>query len=154
MKRIVSVLVFLTVLSLASAAQTRSVGLRLGDGLEVSYQKDSKIGFLEMDFGVIDFAPDSSLRLGASYDFTLFRKTLGEGNIVMFLGPGASVQLFGQVQFAVSAYAQLGVEYDFKGIPLEIALDTRPGVWYVPGSSAVVIDLAILIPTAAVRWRF
>lgn len=152
MKRFFLVLVFSAVFALACAAQPKSFGVRIGDALEATYQQDLFPGILEIDLGVAGHGQYSGLRLGASYDFRLVNVQWGEGNFVLFLGPGAGIGMYGKMQFAAGVFAQFGVEYDFVSIPLELAIDTRPGIWF--GSQGIGMDLVTCIPMAAVRWRF
>lgn len=152
MKRVLLSLVFLAMSAAVCAAQPKSFGLRIGDGLELVYQQDLYPGFLEADVGVSGHGQFPGLRLGVSYAFPLVTTRFGGGNFTLFLGPGASAGLYGKMQFISSVYAQFGMEYAFDSVPLELAADTRPGLTF--GPSAIVMDMASLIPALSVRWRF
>ena len=110
-------------------AQTNAIGLRLGTGeyfgVEASFQHYlSDANRLEADLGLNDnaFSPSvvyqwvmdlSSLEVG-------FKWYAGVGGSAIFYNGGAIMGIVGN----------LGIEYNFVDIPLQLSLDVRPGYYF------------------------
>ena len=153
MKKALIVLLALCAFAFAGYSQPKSFGLRLGDGLEITYQHDIYPGFLELDLGVAGHGLHPGFRASASYDFSLLRFNIGEGTFRMFLGPSLALGMYDTMKFTTGILAQFGVEYSFAGIPVELAVDTKPGFWISEGGT-INFDVVGMIPMASLRWKF
>ena len=72
MKKLLSVLVLSLALGTAAFAQPKSFGLRVGPGLEISYQHTvNHKQFVEVDAGVLGISEYPGFRLSAAYDLTI-----------------------------------------------------------------------------------
>jgi len=123
MKKIVTVFV-LTVLSV-SAISAQSLGARLGYGVELSYQHPLESNRLELDLGLSDF--DGGLNLAGTYQWV---KPL-ESDFSWYFGFGAGLGLWDK-KYGLAALGQLGIEYNFSEVPIQLSLDWRPGLKIVP----------------------
>lgn len=152
MKKVILAIAVLLI-SIPSFAQPKSIGLRAGYGMELSYQQNfskKHFGnqFMEVDFGV-DAGNKHGLRLAATYDFSVFRKDLTPGAFSLYLGPGLAGSMYGPTQFAFGFAFQFGAQFGFKSIPLDVTVDTRPVFWFGNNN-----DWASFIPMVGLRWRF
>lgn len=134
----------------AASAQTghRAVGIRGGFGAEVSYQYGNNSKFVEADLG---WAPGSVNVVGV-FDF-VFAKT----NLFNFYaGPGAHLGIFGAEKdgrsiaaMSLGIVGQVGMEYPFPTVPINLSIDWRPvfnlvgGIAFLPYYGAF-----------SVRYRF
>ena len=124
MKKIILTAALILGFAVAASAQPRAIGVRIGDGAEVSYQHYLGNNFLELDGG-LDYAFDETFSVGATgiYNFMISEFENGWN---FYAGPGAGVGLgIGEKNFlALSAAGMVGIEYNFN-IPLQIALDFK-----------------------------
>ncbi len=125
MKKILIVAALVLGFAAAAAAQPRAIGLRIGYGLELSYQHDmGGANFIEADLGLNTF---NALNLAGSYNISLAQ--FGNG-FNFYAGPSASVGLgFNPGWFGLGVGGNVGLEYQF-GIPLQISIDIRPQVGF------------------------
>ena len=127
MKKIIAIAVSLLAVAFVANAQSRSLGVRLGYGGEVSYQHTlSADNFLEVDAGW----GYKSVSIGAAYDFQI----APVGPFGFYAGPSAQIWAGGDDDFVLGVGGQLGLEYLFDEIPLQISLDRRPVFTLVPGT--------------------
>lgn len=124
MKKIILTAALILGFAVAASAQPRAIGVRIGDGAEVSYQHYLGNNFLELDGG-LDYAFDETFSVGATgiYNFMISEFENGWN---FYAGPGAGVGLcIGETNyFALSAAGMVGVEYNFK-FPLQISFDFK-----------------------------
>ncbi len=124
MKKIILAAALVLGFAAVASAQPRALGVRIGDGAEISYQHTLGSNFLEVDGG-LDFAFDKTFSVGATGIYNFMITEFGDG-WSFYAGPGAGVSLgIGEKNFlALSAAGMVGIEYNFD-IPLQIALDFK-----------------------------
>ena len=174
MKKIILIAVAVLGFAVTAAAQPRAIGVRIGNGGEVSYQHTVGKDFVEVDGGLgLNLYDGNSLNVGATaiYNFMIAQpQWTDRGEWGFYAGPGAVVgmDLFGDVKhFSVAAAGQVGLEYTFW-FPLQLSVDLRPvigmhinsgytahdGTHY--GTRVGFYDNGLLgfAPTISVRYRF
>ena len=124
MKKIILTAVIVLGFAVAATAQPRALGVRIGDGAEISYQHTLGNNFLEVDGG-LDFAFDKTFSVGATGIYNFMIAEFGDG-WGFYAGPGAGVGLgLGETNYlTLSAAGMVGIEYHFN-IPLIISLDFK-----------------------------
>ena len=142
MKKIIVLAALILGFSVAAAAQPRAIGLRIGNGGEISYQHTLGQNFLEVDGG-LGLVLDGTLNVGATgiYNFMIAQPSwTSRGEWGFYAGPGASVGLgVGETNYLTLGVAgMVGLEYSFW-FPLQLSLDFRQhigfgfaghGVWF------------------------
>ena len=91
MKKIILTAALVLGLAAAASAQPRALGVRIGDGAEISYQHTLGNNFLEVDGG-LDFAFDKTFSVGATGIYNFMITEFGDG-WSLYAGPGAGVGL-------------------------------------------------------------
>ncbi|HET9569853.1 MAG TPA: hypothetical protein VFP20_00370 [Bacteroidales bacterium] len=134
MKKIILAVLVTFALSASLSAQDKAIGLRLGGGSanggEISFQKDlGTANRLELDLGFVGNSTYNGLSLTGVYQWLWDLKGLGEG-FRWYAGIGAGLRAFNGLGLGLAG--QLGIEYSFPSIPIQLSLDTRPG-WYFGG---------------------
>ncbi len=138
MKKILVIVALCFGLSAASFAQDKAIGVRFGAGVasgsEISFQmKKGDANRYEADLGLVANNSYSGIALTGMYQWVWDLKELGDG-FRWYAGPGVGVRLFNGLGLGI--HGQLGLEYKFEEIPLQLSLDTRPG-WYFGGNGGV-----------------
>ena len=147
MKKIILMAAMLLGLAVAASAQPRAIGVRIGNGGEVSYQHTLGQNFLEVDGG-LGLGFDGTFNVGATgiYNFMIAQpQWTDKGEWGFYAGPGAGIGLglgndgAGNKNnyFTVSAAGMVGLEYTFW-FPLQLSVDFRQhigfgfghGVWF------------------------
>ena len=142
MKKIILIAAMVLGFAVAATAQPRALGVRIGNGGEISYQHTLGNNFLEVDGG-LGLGFDGVFNVGATgiYNFMIAQPSwTSRGTWGFYAGPGAGVGLaLGYVNyFALSAAGMVGLEYTFD-FPLQLSLDFRQhiglgfggnGIWY------------------------
>lgn len=137
MKKFFAVLIaLLAISSTVALAQPRAIGLRVGYGVEASYQHSFGSNFVEADLGFNGGIKDrNATMLSAVYNFSIYEIS----NFEFYAGPGAQLGLYtlrdgqtnkGSLGLGIGVAAQLGAEYHFK-IPVNISIDWRPSYHFV-----------------------
>lgn len=142
MKKILAVFFALAVFTALASAQPRAVGFRAGGSVDLSYQHcfDSR-DFLQADLGV-NYLKYSGGLLNVTYNFIVgnvkqFNFFVGPGGHVGFYykdgtpPPGSSEKI--SATFAFGLTGQMGAEYMFKKIPLNLSVEWRP-TWSIVGN--------------------
>lgn len=133
MKKFVLVMAAILGIAVVAAAQPRAIGIRAGYGAELSYQHTlGGENFAELDLGW----SAGAIQAGLAYDFMI--APLGPLNF--YAGPQAFVGLANTVDgegnakqgLWLGAGAQLGIEYCFDAIPLQLSLDWKPSLLIIP----------------------
>lgn len=150
MKKILAVMFAALAFTLAANAQPKAIGLRAGNGAEISYQHYlGGANFVEADLGFMS----DGFRATGLYDFHLG----SSGNFNFYAGPGASLGFANWVDgegnartsFQLAIAGQVGAEFVIPGAPINISLDWRPAV-YLTGHSWFGWDGFAL----GIRYRF
>ena len=128
MKNIILVAALVLGFAVAATAQPRAIGVRLGNGGEISYQHQLGKNFLEVDGG-LGLVFDGTLNVGATgiYNFMIAQPSwTSRGEWGFYAGPGASVGLgVGETNYLTLGVAgMVGLEYSFW-FPLQLSLDIR-----------------------------
>lgn len=125
MKKIIIAAALVLGFAAAASAQPRALGVRIGNGGEISYQHSMGSNFLEVDGGLGLGLVDGTFNVGATGIYNFMISEFGNG-FGFYAGPGAGVGLaLGDVNYlALSAAGMVGIEYNFN-IPLQISLDFR-----------------------------
>ena len=118
----------MTMFANESNAQPRSIGARLGYNFDVSYQHTlTETNFIEVDAGLLGYG--YGFQASAQYNW-LFDIPISKGDMNWYAGIGAGVG-FGWDNyngFSVGAVPQIGFEYIFDNIPLQLSLDYKPNI--------------------------
>jgi hypothetical protein len=125
MKKIILAAALVLGFAVAASAQPRAIGVRIGNGGEISYQHSMGSNFLEVDGGLGLGLVDDVFNVGATGIYNFMISEFGNG-FGFYAGPGAGVGLaLGEVNYlALSAAGMVGIEYNFN-FPLQISLDFR-----------------------------
>lgn len=152
MKKVVLIMIAVMGLAFASQAQDNNIGVRLGGGqgynAELSWQHVIGDNRMEFDLGWANYNDASSFSLTGIYQFVFDLPY----NFAWFIGPGANVGMTSfdeRAHFALALAGQVGVEYDFAAIPLQLSLDIRPRLYIVPSTDFHWGDIAL-----GIRYRF
>ena len=131
MKKLLLVLATVLGMAVVAAAQPRAIGVRVGYGAEVSYQHTlGGNNFGELDLGW----SAGAFNAGLSYDFSI----CPVGPLNFYAGPQVNfgfANADGTSIFLLGAGAQLGLEYAFEQIPLQLSLDWKPTFYFVPATA-------------------
>ena len=93
MKKIILIAAMVLGFAVAASAQPRAIGVRLGNGGEVSYQHSLGTNFLEVDGG-LGLGFDGTFNVGATgiYNFMIAQPSwTSRGEWGFYAGPGAGV---------------------------------------------------------------
>jgi hypothetical protein len=152
MKKIIVIAAFMLGLAFAAVAQPRAIGVRLGNGAEVSYQHTLGQNFLEIDGGAgLDIYNAGHFNLGATgiYNIMIAQpQWTDQGEWGFYVGPGVAVGAAKDI-FMVGAACQVGLEYTFD-FPLQLSLDVRPQLGLVGQG----FDIWGWYPHLGIRYRF
>ena len=156
MKKIILVAALVLGFAVAASAQPRAIGVRIGNGGEISYQHQLGQNFLEVDGG-LGLGFDGVFNVGATgiYNFMIAQPAwTSRGEWGFYAGPGAAVGMkLGNSEndgyFHVAAAGMVGLEYTFW-FPLQLSLDLKPtlGFGFNHGFHWGVM------PAFGVRYRF
>jgi hypothetical protein len=128
MKKIIIIAALLFGFAAAASAQPRAVGVRIGNGGELSYQHQLGANFLEVDGG-LGLGFDGTFNVGATgiYNFMIAQPDWTDrGEWGFYAGPGASFGLgVGDANyFTLGIAGMVGLEYTFW-FPLQLSIDFR-----------------------------
>ena len=135
MKKILLVLIAALAFVAAASAQPRAFGARIGYGAEISDQYSvSGATFAEMDLGLIG---SKGWYVSGLFDFILG----SAGAFNFYAGPGIQLGTRNYeetdggniLKFDAAVVAQIGAEYAFANVPINISLDWRPAVYFNGG---------------------
>ena len=135
MKKLIVIVALMLGIAVAASAQPRALGLRGGGWVsELSYQHSLGENFLEVDLG---WWYSGGVNVAAAYDFSI--APLGPFNF--YAGPAAELYTYNYVDgnnnnamgLQVGVGAQLGLEYFFDALPLQVSLDWRPMLHFLGG---------------------
>lgn len=135
----------LALMGIVAAAQPRSIGVRSGSTLMLSYEHSTvpQAQFFEANLGLDYMGGQPGIKVEATYNFILSKPMWTErGDWAVYLGPGLSSGYVCDVirdsnmtehgygrhknmGFMMAVAAQLGIEYTFW-FPLQLSIDLRP----------------------------
>ena len=152
MKKIILIAAMVLGFAVAATAQPRALGVRIGNGGEISYQHTLGNNFLEVDGGLGIF---NGINIGATgiYNFMIAQPSwTSRGTWGFYAGPGAGVGLaLGDVNyFALSAAGMVGLEYTFD-FPLQLSIDLRDNIGIGFGGHGLWNHPSVAL---GVRYRF
>ena len=159
MKKIILAAAMVLGFAVAASAQPRAIGLRLGNGGEVSYQHTVGKDFVQLDGGLgINLYNNGGLFVGATaiYNFMIAQpQWTDRGEWGFYAGPGAALGFgFGAAShFNVAAVGQVGLEYTFW-FPLQLSIDIRPQLGLITASGAAGFYFGGWCPALGIRYRF
>lgn len=134
MKKVI--LVFTTVLlfGVLVNAQPKALGVRIGSGVDLSYEHYVSNDFLEFELGLHSYK--GGFHVDGVYNFVIAEPDWTAGSWEFYGGPGASVALLNVEKQGNLVYAgilgNLGLGYTFN-IPLQLSLDIRPRIMFGDG---------------------
>ena len=127
MKKTLILLAAILGFAVVASAQPRAIGIRAGYGGELSYQHSLGNNFAEFDLGWFSRGFD----VVGIYDFII----AGTGEVNLYAGPGAQLGFYnlpeGGTGLNVGVAGQLGVEWNFPVVPLQLSLDWRPVFFFL-----------------------
>lgn len=137
MKKLFAVLIAVfAVASISASAQSRAIGLRVGYGVEASYQHSLGSNFIEADLGFNGgFKGRNATMASAVYNFSIYEIQ----NFEFYAGPGAQLGLYtledkhtgrNSLGLDLGIAAQVGVEYHFDA-PINLSIDWRPSYHFI-----------------------
>ena len=141
MKKTLLILVAFLGFAAFASAQPKALGVRIGWIADVSYENYVGGGsdFLEFDLG-LDGYNGANFHVDGVYNFMIAQPDwTSEGKWGFYGGPGAGVAVWGNdnnnKDNAVYAgvLGNLGLEYTFERIPLQLSLDARPRLMFGDG---------------------
>lgn len=147
-KYIVAAVVALLLGGVCALAQPRAIGIRtLG---MLSYEHTfGGVNFLEAEIG----AGYGGLMLEGVYNWMLVESVGDVSNLNLYAGPGLALGVW-QNAFSAGLSAQLGLEYSFDAIPIQLSLDIRPKFGF-NGSTFWTTGLTYgLVPHLGIRYLF
>ena len=162
MKKVLLLLFAIIGLGFVASAQNNAIGVRVGGGqgyygAEISYQRSlCGIHRLEADLGYrrCDYYDFSSWTLVGVYQ--LHFDIPAVQNLGWYFGSGAKFNLLTWSEYKRIYYSaifgvtgQVGVDYHFSGIPLQLSLDFRPSFYLIPYTAFEWGDFAL-----GIRYRF
>ncbi|MGN0201315.1 MAG: hypothetical protein ACI399_00200 [Candidatus Cryptobacteroides sp.] len=135
MKRTIAAIVAILGLTFIASAQPKALGVRIGNGIDLSYEHNLVgVNFLEFEAG-LDGYNGNDLHLDGVYNFMIATPDwTSAGSWGFYGGPGVGLALVnvpdsdGASVFA-GIVGNLGLEYTFN-IPLQISLDIRPRLMF------------------------
>ena len=149
MKKILVIAALVLGLAVAASAQPRAIGVRVGNGGEVSYQHSLGTNFLEVDGG-LGLGFDGVFNVGATgiYNFMIAQpQWTDRGEWGFYAGAGAAVGFSESLH--IGAAGQVGLEYTFW-FPLQLSIDLRPQLGLVNSA----FGIWGWAPHLGVRYRF
>jgi opacity protein-like surface antigen len=150
-------LLFAFILALASSTafsqvNPHALGIRFGGGnsfgTEISYQHGlSDINRLEVGLGLKTHSDWSGFNLAGAYQWVWNI----EGGFNWYAGPGAQLGSWSYKSgvegsndgFYIGILGQIGIEYNFSEVPIQIGIDTRPVIGLINSSDDFDIDLSL-----------
>ena len=153
MKKIILIAAMVLGFAVAATAQPRALGVRIGNGGEISYQHTLGNNFLEVDGGLGIF---NGINIGATgiYNFMIAQPSwTSRGTWGFYAGPGAGVAmgLGEEANFlSVSVAGMIGLEYTFD-FPLQLSLDFRQHIGLGFGGNGIWHPSSVGL---GIRYRF
>lgn len=139
MKKTILILAAVLGFAVAASAQPKALGVRIGWGVDISYQNNlnGSADFLEFDLGLDDGYNTSNFHVDGIYNFMIAQPDwTSRGTWGFYGGPGASLAVWDNDDKDNVVYAgiigNLGLEYTFDA-PVKLFLDVRPRLMFGDG---------------------
>ena len=135
MKKALLIFAVLFGFAAVSVAQPKALGVRIGYGVDLSYEHNvSSADFLEFELGLDDGFHGDAFHVDGVYNFMIAQPNWTAGTWGFYGGPGASVAMYNGDNNTLYAgiVGNLGLEYTFN-IPLQLSLDVRPRLMFGDG---------------------
>lgn len=151
MKKLLLAVAVLTLMGTSASAQIYAVGARLGGGQGYNAEASVQWSFLgqrlETDLGWANVAHHRGFCLTGIYQWV---NPISDG-FVWYAGVGARFDRWHwekgvrshDYDFAVALVGQVGVEYTFEFIPLQLSIDLRPNFFLHPDTDLIWGDIAL-----------
>ena len=151
MKRIfLSLVLSLVVFSLVNA-QGNAIGLKFGNGVDLSYQQAlSNANRFELNFGLNSFDNNAPIIFSGAYQWVWDLSDKLAPGFKWYAGAGAMVGLSNS-DFHLWAIGNIGIEYNFSEAPLQLSLDWTPAIKIIPSHGDPFDAYGIRL---AVRYKF
>lgn len=134
MKKVIACVVVGLAMVATTFAQDKGIGLRFtggyDNGAEASFQMDmGDANRLEADLG---FGSYGGFALTGIYHWKWsLEEQLTEG-FAWYAGPGAGIRINSN-GFGAGIVGQIGIEYTFPSLPIQLSIDSRPGFYFGAG---------------------
>ena len=136
MKKTLLIIVAALCFAFAASAQPKALGVRVGYGTQISYEHNlgAASDFLEFDLGLDGW--NGGFSLDGVWNFMISQPAWSsEGSWGFYGGPGASMAVIGDENILhIGVLGNLGLEYTFGSIPLNLSLDVRPRILFGNGT--------------------
>jgi len=133
MKKIVLTLSIIIGIITLSKAQDNAIGVRLGYGAEFSFQKNRLVGTERIEFD-LGFAFERGLNGAVIYQWTWDLSHCICDGFQWYLGAGGAFRYWHEEKendyFNIGGVLQVGIEYTFPTVPIQLSLDYRPIVYF------------------------
>ncbi len=151
MKKIILIAAMALGFAVAASAQPRSIGLKLGWGVDLSYQHSVNTDFVELDLGLSNF---NAFNFAGIYNFMIAQPAWTDrGEWGFYAGPGAALGMgltSENKYFHLAAAGMIGLEYAFW-FPLQLSFDLRPQIGAHFGGNGLYWSI---MPALGIRYRF
>jgi len=135
-KLLLAIAVVLFTANVANAQVPSTIGLRLGYGVELSYQHALGTNHrLELNLGLNSLKFDP-LVLSLSGVYQTVYGIQGVPGLNWYWGYGVGLGIYGKA-FQIGVIGDLGIEYNFANVPIALSIDWRPGLYFVTGGSGL-----------------
>jgi hypothetical protein len=119
---------------------TKNLGLRLGWGVEASFQlpmkESNRFEFdLGLGWGGGNYRGYTEFNATAVYHWVFDLSDVFTDGFAWYVGPGVGIGVWSK-DFVLGPVGQIGLEYNFK-FPLQVAVDWRPGFYFIPAGPDV-----------------
>jgi hypothetical protein len=147
MKKVLAILLVCFAVAAAVNAQDKAIGLKLGNGIEISGQMNmGDANRVEANIGFM-----GGLDLNGYYQWVQDFPKLGD-NWKWYYGGGACIGIGSSFNLGVSG--QIGLEFDLQSVvpslPLQLTLDATPTIYLIRGAHSFFDPKGGL----GVRYRF
>lgn len=131
MKKLIACAVVGLVMTATTFAQDKGIGLRFlsgyDNGAEISFQK--KLSDANRWEGDLGFGNNGGVALTGIYHWTWsLEDELAEG-FAWYAGPGVGLRA-NKDGLGGGIVGQIGIEYTLPKVPIQFAIDTRPGIFF------------------------
>lgn len=152
MKKITILIAVVTLFSVSVFGQAarQAIGVRGGYGWEVSYQHPfGEKNRLEFNLGLMNYG----FVAAGTYDWTFDLSDELAPGFAWYVGAGAQLGAWRTYEghgdwspsseFNVGIVGQIGLEYNFEDVPLQLSVDYRPGLMFLGNNNFMGANFAL-----------